>query len=67
MSDKKLAAELAWAEMVTIAERDRIQQWLLETGIIRPAMDQRDGYVAINCYTGEPFTFNQLGATNGNN
>lgn len=67
MSDSQAKAALEWAELITIAERDRICQWLINNEIIRPAMDQRDGYVAVNCYTGQPFTFHQLGATDGNN
>jgi hypothetical protein len=67
MSDSQAKAALEWAELITIAERDRIRQWLISNDIIRPAMDQRDGYVALNAYTGQPFTFTQLGATDGNN
>jgi hypothetical protein len=67
MSDSQAKAALEWAELITIAERDRIRQWLISNNIIRPAMDQRDGYVALDCYTGQPFTFTQLGATDGNN
>jgi len=67
MSDSQAKAALEWAELITIAERDRIRQWLISNEIIRPAMDQRDGYVALNAYTGQPFTFNHIGAAIGDN
>jgi hypothetical protein len=54
-------------ETAQITTQLELTAWLISNNIIRPAMDQRDGYVALNCYTGEPFTFQQLGATDGNN
>ena len=48
-------------ETAQISKQLELTTWLIQNNIIRPAMDQRDGYVAINCYTGEPFTFDQLG------
>lgn len=54
-------------ETAQITKQLEITTWLIKNNIIRPAMDQRDGYVALDCYTGEPFTFQQLGATDGNN
>jgi hypothetical protein len=54
-------------ETAQITKQLELTAWLISNNIIRPAMDQRDGYVALDCYTGQPFTFTQLGATDGNN
>lgn len=54
-------------ETAQITKQLELTAWLINNNIIRPAMDQRDGYVALDCYTGQPFTFTQLGATDGNN
>jgi hypothetical protein len=54
-------------QTAAITKQLELTTWLIQNNIIRPAMDQRDGYVALDCYTGQPFTFNQLGATDGNN
>jgi hypothetical protein len=54
-------------ETAQITKQLELTAWLIKNNIIRPAMDQRDGYVALDCYTGQPFTFTQLGATDGNN
>ena len=54
-------------ETAQITKQLELPTWLISNNIIRPAMDQRDGYVALDCYTGQPFTFTQLGATDGNN
>lgn len=45
----------------------QLTRWLIDNNIIRESMDATDGFVALNCYTGETFTFDKLGATNGNN
>lgn len=54
-------------EVIRINEHDRLLRWLIDNNIIRKSALDWEGYVAIDCYSAKPFTFQQLGEPNGNN
>ncbi len=61
---KQILLEL---ELAKVQELMRIRDWLMDNNIIRKSAIPSEGYVAIDCNTGKPFTFQQIGEHHGNN